>query len=113
MALRPLFRCAVYYRATHLNEWMLMVKLALRAHVGNEWRAEKLRGKKLSQRGSKHRRKVLPNVRESSREDGHGLEKKVSTNRCGVNEAVTHQVSLHPRHPCRCLHHRLGRPRHH
>lgn len=90
-----------------------MVKLALRAHVGNEWRAEKLRGKKLSQRGSKHRRKVLPNVRESSREDGHGRGKKVSTNRCGVNEAVTHQVSLHPRHPRRCLHHRLGRPRHH
>lgn len=25
MALRPLFRCTVYYRATHLNEWMLMV----------------------------------------------------------------------------------------
>lgn len=47
MALRPLFRCTVYYRATHLNESLLTVKLALRAHVGDEWRAEKLHGKKM------------------------------------------------------------------
>lgn len=75
MALRPLFRCTVYYGATHLNKSLPTVKLALRSHVGDEWRAEKLHGKKLSQRGSKHRRKVLTNVSESSGEDGHGREK--------------------------------------